>query len=249
MKLKTTIIAMGLFVNLLTAEELDHQLHIGRDSYSGDINTNENSIALALINSSSIYKTKDDISALVPILNYTIDKFYIDGYEIGYKYNDMLSLIGQVNFNSVEIEGIDDRKSTFETGLKLTYENEKKCKIVFKTVIDTLNKHKGYQAVLNIGKTFVVDKFTLIPNIGLEYQDKKYSDYYFGVDKHESYSKYEVGSTFNSTVGLISSYTINKDLSLNFVYNYRVLDKEISNSSIVKKDYSQMTALSLSYKF
>jgi hypothetical protein len=38
MKIKTTIVAMGLLVNLLNAQSLNHQFHVGVDSYSGDIN-------------------------------------------------------------------------------------------------------------------------------------------------------------------------------------------------------------------
>lgn len=213
------------------------------------VSANENSIALAVINNSSVYKTKEDTTSLVPILNYTKDEFYIEAYEVGYKYNKTVSFISQVNFNSLEMDGVDERKTTIESGIKLTYQNEKNCKITLKTVFDIANKHKGYQSVLNIGKTLIFDKFIFIPNIGLEYQDKNYSDYYFGVDKHESYSEYEVKSTLNKTAGIIGRYNINEKFSLNFVYNYRKLDKDISNSSIINKDYSTMTALSIAYKF
>lgn len=40
MKLKTTMVAMGLLLNVLNAQELNHQLHIGRDTYSGKIDAN-----------------------------------------------------------------------------------------------------------------------------------------------------------------------------------------------------------------
>lgn len=38
MKIKTTMLAMGLLVNLLNAQSLNHQFNVGMDFYSGDIN-------------------------------------------------------------------------------------------------------------------------------------------------------------------------------------------------------------------
>jgi hypothetical protein len=39
MKIKITILSVGLFINLLNAQTSGHQLNVGIDTYSGDINS------------------------------------------------------------------------------------------------------------------------------------------------------------------------------------------------------------------
>jgi outer membrane protein len=203
---------------------------------------------VGILNSSQIYLDQKDKTMILPIINYKKNNFYIKAIELGYKYNDTFSLIAQPKLNSVEIEGIKDRKSTFEAGFKVSYPINK-YKFTFKTLFDTLGVHNGYTSSLMLSRTFSKMPFIFIPNIGIEYQSKQASDYYFGIDENESFETYTLNSTINKSIGFVSIFNINKKYDLTLIYNYKKLDKDIENSPIVTKDNKRLTILSLVYKF
>ncbi len=91
--------------------------------------------------------------------------------------------------------------------------------------------------------------FIFIPNIGLEYQDAKTSEYYFGVKESTIYPKYDVGDTFCITGGFVGIFNISKQYGFNLIYNYKKLDDKITQSPIVTTNNKQTIIGSFVYKF
>lgn len=207
-----------------------------------------NSFGVGIINSPSQYLNQDDKNMIIPILNYKYNKFYIRGLEVGFQANKYLSFITSPKLNKVEFQGIETRKRTIEAGLKLSYPINK-YKISFGTLFDTLGIHDGYNSSLKLSYTHIKFPFIFIPNIGIEYQDKNLSNYYYGINLNESFQSYQLSDTINKTFGFVSIYNINKKYALNLIYNYKKLDKKIQNSPIVNKNNKQFTLLSFVYKF
>ena len=212
------------------------------------LNAKPNSIGVGVLKSSDIYISNDNTSMFLPIINYEKNDFYIRGLEFGYKYNEFLSFLIEPRLNEVKIDGIETRKRTLEAGFKLTYPINK-YKVTLKTLVDTLGVHNGYQSKLSLSYSYVKMPFIFIPNIGLEYNDKKISNHYFGVNKNESFDYYNAKSLINKQIGFVSILALTRKLSLNLIYNYKKFDKNILNSPLVVKDNKQVTILNLMYKF
>jgi outer membrane protein len=208
----------------------------------------QNTFGLGLIHSTNIYLNQNDKTIVLPVVNYTHDKFYIKMLEVGYKYNDFLSFLVEPKLTNLKMNGINERKSTLQAGFKITYPIEK-YKLTFKTLFDTLGVYDGYESSLRLSRTFIHAPFIFIPYISIQYQDKNLSDYYFGINTDESFDYYKVDDTINTHLGFVSIYNIDKKYALNLIYNYKKLDKDITNSPIVVKNNTQLTILSLVYKF
>lgn len=212
------------------------------------VSAHQNSVGVGVLNSSNVYLTKENKTIAIPIVNYTYKKFYIKAMEAGYAYNRFLYIVAQPQFNSAQIQGAKKREGTLDAGFKIVYPIES-YKLTFKNLFDTLGVNDGYKSSLTLSRTFVKFPFIFIPNIGLEYQSKKSSDYYYGVDSDELYTPYELSGTVNKTVGFVSIFNIGKTYAMNFIYNYKKLDKDIENSPIVIKDNKRLAMLSVVYKF
>lgn len=216
--------------------------------FSTNIFAHQNSFGVGVVNSTNIYKEQKNKTTPIPILNYTKENFYIKGLELGYRYNHFMALIAQPRMANDTPKETNDRHSTLETGVKITYPI-KEYKLTFKTLFDTLGVHNSYNSSLKLSKTYVNLPFIFIPNIGIEYLDQKMSNYYYGVSNSSKYNDYKAKKAFNKTAGFVCVYNINKNYSFNLIYNYTKLDTTIKNSSIVEKNNKQTSIFSVVYKF
>ncbi|MGB5867353.1 MAG: MipA/OmpV family protein [Arcobacteraceae bacterium] len=212
------------------------------------LTANSNSAGLALVNTTNIYATKSDKTVAFPLVNYKYNNFYIKGLEFGYEVNQNLSVLLEPRLIGFDISGIEKRKDSLSSGLKVSYPISDFL-LTLKVLADVNNVSNGYETKLKLSKRFIYDSFVVIPHIGLEWQDKKFSNYYYGTKSNESYGEYKVNMTLNKTVGFVSVYNINKKYALSFMYKYIDLDDDIVNSPIIIKNNQQTSILSFMYKF
>lgn len=207
------------------------------------------------------YKDADDEVMPLPLLTYHGKRFFLEGLSAGFQlidWNDLeISVIGQYQMkgyeadDSVFLQGMDERKGTFEMGLNLEYE------ILFgelslTAVSDVLGRHKGQQVSLEYGIEFEIEKLTLEPYVGVEWQSSKLADYYYGVKVTEARSwrpYYEVDSVINPCVGLGISYSFSEHWMIMGDISYEMLDDDIEKSPIVEDDWSASFFIGLIYSF
>ena len=208
----------------------------------------QNSIGVAYLHSPTIYTKTDDTNTFFPALFYENEYLYFRGIELGYKYNPNISFILRPNFNTREIEGLEDKKQAFSGGVEFTQKIDS-YKISLNLLHDISNAHNGTQSSLKLSKTFVNYPFIITPSLGVEYEDKKVSNYYFGVEPNPTYPKYEAKESLSPVVGVMGIYNINKTYSIFLLANNKFLSKNITDSPIVEKSNKSMILASILYKF
>ncbi len=212
------------------------------------LNAKSNSAGLAIVNSSNIYVTKESKTRVFPLVNYTYDSFYIKGLELGYHLNKNFSVLIEPRMVGFDISGIQKRKDSLAAGFKISYPLSDFA-LNLKILGDVSDVSNGYEVSLKLSKKFINLPFVFIPNIGLEFQDKQFSNYYYGTQANESYGEYNPNSTINKTAGFVSVYNINKKFAISLIYKYVDLDNDIVNSPIIIEKNKQTSILNFMYKF
>lgn len=208
----------------------------------------QNSVGVSYLYSKSIYVKSDDTNTLFPALFYENEYLYFRGIELGYKYNPNISFILRPNFNTREVEGLEDKKQAFSGGVEFTQKIDS-YKISLNLLHDISNAHNGTQSSLKLSKTFVNYSFIITPSLGVEYEDKKVTNYYFGVEPNPTYPKYEAKESLSPVVGVMGIYNIHKTYSIFLLANNKFLSKNITDSPIVEKSNKSMLVISALYKF
>lgn len=208
----------------------------------------QNSAGVAYFYSKSIYTNTQDSHTFFPALFYENEHFYFKGIEVGYKYTPNISVVLKPNFNTREIDGLEEKKQALSGGIEFT-QNLDKYKMRYTFLHDISNTHNGSQSSIKLSKTFVNYPFIITPSIGLEYEDKKVTNYYFGVEENQIYPKYEAQEALSGVVGLMGIYNLNKSYSFFLLANNKFLHKTITNSPIVEQSNKSMLLTSVLYKF
>jgi len=208
----------------------------------------QNSVGLAYLYSNSIYTKQSDTSTVFPALFYQVNNFYFRGIEIGYKYNSSISFILRPNFNTREIKGLEDRKMALNGGVKYS-QDLSKFKINYTVTHDISNTHNGTQASIKLAKTFINFPFITTTSAGVEYDDKKIANYYFGVEENNIYPTYTTKGTISGVASIMNIYNINKKYSVFTLLSNKFLSNDIKNSPIVDSSNKSMLLVSLLYKF
>lgn len=226
------------------------------------------SLGAGAITQNSIYQSKDKYETFpVAAVNLRYDNFYINYDEIGYdlyKEEGMkLGLMGKVHIGydsedlKDEYSAMEDRDFDFHLGMKTTYDYD-----IYKFVTFVTGDVSGESDGKSLGfegsarYTLIDRKLYFIPAAGVTYVDGNYVDYFYGVKGSEAASgginggeEYRgAGDVIYGLKGTFS-YIYNKDLSFQWVNGIKLYGGDISNSPIVRKDYSVYTGLFVTYKF
>ncbi|GHF24551.1 outer membrane protein [Kordiimonas sediminis] len=165
--------------------------------------------------SSEPYKGYSSRIIPVPVLAYRKNNLEIFGPFVRYKlYNDQATTVaitasprfaGYKESDSPIFKGMDTRSTSIDIGASL---DTKFQNITVRSAFlaDILGKSNGYE--LRAGISYPVRKgpFSLEPFIDLQYLDKKYVDYYYGVQMKEATSErayYKGSSTLNTEAGFM----------------------------------------------
>jgi len=108
----------------------------------------------------------------------------------------------------------------------------------FKLLKDIQNVSNGYQLRVDLFKKFNSHYYSLEPHIGIQYWDKKYNNYYFGITANESSisrPSYFPSFTFNTNYELRFIYSDGRTQYL-FIPMYKKYGKEILDSPTVYRD-------------
>lgn len=205
---------------------------------------------------SNIREGKDPIISPVPIINFR------------YKYERLiLDLPTMITFQVYEQEpvifstvlswrrgdiynaaGMAERKSSLLTGVSL-----KMFFLNFAYLRDISNNSGG--SICNViieGRPFpVASKLSLMPSLGLELQDERYVDYYYGVRPEEANAdrqEYKGKSAVNYFANINSMIPISNNLDFSIGFGVNKLGKGISASPTIRKDIGYNLMIGVVYK-
>ena len=210
---------------------------------------------------SPILKETTAFGDTVPLMSYHNPKFYLFGSSLGFhaieKDDFKMDLIGQYRFDgyknddSVYLNGLKERKNTFDAGISLSY-LQNWGELRFDALADTLGRHKGYELTASYSKQFKTDDFTFEPYLQGTYQSKNLVDYYYGVHPDEIKGDrplYEPKAAFNPQLGLNVRYQLTQNALLLANFAATSLGNEIKNSPLIKEKTQFSGFLGYHYNF
>ena len=208
------------------------------------------------------YKDVDDMALPSPVIFFDNGIAYVRWsragiYFLGDKQEDYswgFSLTVQprvYGYKASDIEGMDERKSSWEGGLAFGAKSDK-AYIEIMALTDILDRHESWILKTEVGYDFEFANFSLYPSLICTYQSSDFLNYYYGVKKSEelgSRKEYIANDGLQIGAQTYIQYPVTKNLSA--LINLRVdkLSKEATSSPIVDKDYIYSGLLSLIYTF
>jgi MipA family protein len=205
----------------------------------------------------------EDQTASLPYFSFARGDFYIEGLDIAYKIQKnhywATSVIATPRFYEVkasfadngELNGIEEKHPAYFGGVS-TQLSTQFATYTFQLLGD-LTESDGFEMVVQAGKSYQVSsQVTLIPSLGLSWQDKKLVSYYYGVQPDEVIAgrpAYDGDRSLNINATLNLIWNINNNFQLLGQLKYEALDAGITDSPIVDEDHVNFVTLGAVYRF
>ena len=205
----------------------------------------------------------DDQATSLPYFSFSYKDFYIEGLNAGYKLvknrNFHLDLLITPRYFEVkesfapngELNGIDETKQTFFAGLTSQYRADY-ATYTFQLLSD-INESDGAEINATISKRFkLTNTFSLSPSFGINYQDQRLVDHFYGVQVNEvviNRPLYKGVATLNSNVSLTSIWNVTQHIQLIGLIKNESLGKGITDSPIVDEKSIVSFAIGAIYRF
>lgn len=149
------------------------------------------------------------------------------------------------------LTGMDKRKSSIWVGGALLWKNDI-ANVSAEVLTDSMGNSKGTRAGIQVDRRFGFGSFGLTPRVGVEWFDKKYVDYYYGVRASEATaarSAYQGDSTTAVDVGLRLDYSPAARHTLFLDVSAKRFGSSIKDSPLVEKETQTTVGLGYLYRF
>lgn len=209
------------------------------------------------------FSNYDNQISVLPSLFYDNNKIYARGNSLGYNLikdsQSELSLFTQysgANFNPDQATGsfhdLDKRTPSMLTGIsyiKITPFGGLRSQLA----TDISGNSKGTVAKLTYLAKIKKNNLTLYPSAGIQWQDNKYNDYYYGVNDSESkrtgIKNYSASDSFHPYISLMGMYDLENNWGLFMNQNLSYNPDELYNSPKVDNHASFTSTLGITYQF
>lgn len=220
------------------------------------------SLGVNVAYNATAYKA-DNALTVSPHGFYDNNRWYIEGGEAGfYPYKDGKhhARIGVAydgtSFDPKDadgsLQGLDKRKASAQALASYMYVSPVggfKAKIA----TDALSRHDGTVVSLSHISRFTHNKLTIYPTVGVNWHDKNYNNYYYGVSDAESrrtgVSAYQADAGFSPFVSAMVNYDMNDDISLFANQRIEWLSSAQKDSPMVDGNIESTTRVGVSYRF
>lgn len=205
---------------------------------------------------------KNDVS-IMPQAFYDNHRWYLEGGEGGgYLYKDTehhwratLAYDGR-HFNPKnapqKLQSLNKRRWSAMVGtsyMKITPYGGFKIQLE----ADLLNRHQGKTVKLAHLSRFQKDQWTIYPEFGVKWYDKKYNQYYYGVSQAEAaatdLTAFQAKSSVNPYALLSVNYQINPRLDGFLSQKIEYLGGNLKHSPMVNEKVEAKTKIGFNYKF
>ncbi|MCM8800605.1 MAG: MipA/OmpV family protein [Candidatus Omnitrophica bacterium] len=216
-------------------------------------------IGMGVMYQQSPYTKVDSKIYPVPIISLEYKRFFIDQTLFGFHLIDTnkfkfsfinsVRLAGYNSDDSPNLNGMQDRKSTLEAGLRVKW-NSNPFTFTITGLTDLLDKHEGQQISVFILKEFFERFLTL--HIGISWFSDNLVNYYYGVKDSEVTSQrsvYQPDDTVNYITGLTFAVPLGRHWTLINDIQYELLGEEIKYSPLVDKNGISRFIFGIVYRF
>ncbi|MFT3850369.1 MAG: MipA/OmpV family protein [Propionivibrio sp.] len=225
-------------------------------------------LGLAGISAQKVYKGMDSETKALPMVSYENQYVKIGGPNLelklpGIELNESQRLgfgivtklfdgAGYEASDSSALAGMAERKSSVWLGGKMEWENDL-ADVKLEWLGDASGKSKGQRFALGLERKLMLsESLMLIPQVGIEWVDKKYVDYYYGVRPGEAMvgrAAYTGKATVNPEISLTGIYRFDTRHSMMLNVGVTSLGKEIKDSPIVDRSTESRVMLGYKYSF
>lgn len=225
-------------------------------------------IGVAVGSTRPAYKGMDYDTVVLPMLSYENQylklsgptlELKLPGIELGESQRLNFGIVGHLfdgsgyeASDSSHLSGMAERKSGAWAGAKVEWENDV-ADVSLELLGDASRNSKGKRMLLGIGrKWFINPNLMLIPQVGVEWVDKNYVDYYYGVRSNEARAgraAYSGKATVNPEISLTGIYTFDKNHSMMLNIGVKSLGKGIKNSTLVERSSEHQVMVGYKYSF
>ncbi len=209
------------------------------------------------------FRDYDNKVAILPSAFYESDKVYARGNRLGYKLwkddKNELSVVTQyngINYDpdnaSDSFGNLDERKASFFAGasyIRITPIGALRGQVF----TDAFGDSDGTLARLTYIGKYQHENLVLYPSAGVQWQDKKYNDHYYGVTKAESdktgIAQYTAKDSIHPYVNIMGMYEMNDNWGLFFNQNIAYHSDEQFDSPKVDSRTKFTSIVGLTYNF
>ncbi|MGS0744088.1 MipA/OmpV family protein [Glaciimonas sp. GG7] len=184
-----------------------------------------------------------------------IDTIGFKTFKMGYGY---FELAKQINFdgfkasNAPYLHGLQNRKDANPLGVG-TYQETPVGAFFLNAFYDANKSHGTLLEAIYAGE-IKAGSISFYPQIGAEYRNANYVNYFYGVTQAESAANghikpWQGGSAINPLVALQIEIPLNDKWVVNLYGRYKWFGQSIRNSPLVDRDGLQLCFVSLAYRF
>lgn len=230
-----------------------------------DKNKEEWTVGAAFSHKTLPYKSYDSINGVWSMVGYNHGKFYVRGTEAGFTVWEKgpHQIATSLTYNNFEfnpkdtsnrrLQELDKRKSTVMLDVNYLYTSPGGV-FKAKTSWDILGRSDGFLADVSYRYPLALKKdFKVYSGIGVEWANKNYHDYYYGVSNQEALrsglSPYKAGSGFTPYLVLEARYDVSKSLSFFAAGRLNFLSEEIKDSPMTSSSATTSVGIGAEYKF
>lgn len=226
------------------------------------------SLGLAVVNAQKAYKGTDRETRALPMVSYENRYLKLSGPNLELKLTELqwdssqrlkfaavTKLFGGGGYeagDSPALVGMAERESAVWAGAKVEWQNDL-ADVKLEWLGDASGKSKGQRVVLGLERKWRLSpSVMLVPQVGLEWVDRKYVDYYYGVRTGEATlwrPAYLGKATVNPEISLTGLYRFDKHHSLMLNVGMKSLGDEIKSSPIVGRSTENRLMLGYLYRF
>jgi len=209
------------------------------------------------------YENVDDILLPSPVIFYDDGLFYVRWsragiYFFGDKQDDYawgFSITAQprtYGYKKNEIEGMDERETTWEGGLAFSAKTDK-AYLEIMLLTDIIDSYDSWILRTEVGYDFQIGKLSLYPSLIFMYQSSDFLNYYYGVKQSEvatsSFAQYTPDDGILLGAQTYIKYPFTDKFSALINIRADRLSQEATDSPIVTEDYIYSGLVSLIYTF
>ena len=215
----------------------------------------------AVIARDPIQRGADSDPMVVPLIQYSGERFFLRGIEAGvFLFGDESRhaslfirprLDGYSEDDDSFLEGMDARRNSADAGLRYSH-GLGPWRLTATATTDALGRHHGQTLSGTVARTFGSRRLRFVPYAGLEWMSADLVDYYYGVSSSEARSDrsaYKGSATVNVIYGARVVAPLTPRVTFQGIVAGTRYGNEVNDSPLTSDRYRAISILGVSYRF
>lgn len=223
-------------------------------------------LALAASQESQLYKDQSQSAEIIPIVIGNYGRFWFKGLRHGYslyqtqsfQFSPMIKINPDSGYQKSEVENnsllynnLEDTDITVEAGAQF-HMDFNLLEMDLNLLTDITGGHKGNLLELAFSKPKRINNLLFIPSLTFTYNDKKVTNYYFGVNENLAAPyrpAFDTGSSLDTEISTMVIWNFNHRWYLIGDLTYKFYDDNLENSPLVDSANQASGFIGVGYSF